>query len=243
MARQNVRDTRAQSGEDGMFSVKKMISAALLASAATVGAAGVAHAEGELSGNVALTSNYVWRGATQSDGAFAIQGGLDYASDLFYAGVWASSVDDFGIDASTELDFYAGVTPSLGPVAFDIGVIFYNYPETTADSDFIELALGATYSPIEALELGVGAYLSDDFLATGDESLYLEATVGYTFSEAFSVSGGYGNFDMGNTLGEYDTWNIGATLSFKGFDFDLRYFDEDGLGTGEEFAFTISRAL
>ncbi|HRE44232.1 MAG TPA: TorF family putative porin [Terricaulis sp.] len=223
--------------------VQKLLGAALMASAATVATTGVASAEGELSANVALTSNYVWRGVTQSTGDFAIQGGIDYATDFFYVGTWASSVDDFGIDASTELDFYAGITPSLGPVSFDLGVIFYNYPSTTADSDFIELAASASYSPIEPLSLGLGFYASNDYLATGDESLFIEATVGYTITEAFSVSGGYGNFDQGPTLGEYDTWNIGATYSVFGLGFDLRYFDTDGLGLGEEIAFTISRSF
>lgn len=225
-----------------MKSVKQWIGAALLASAATVGGAGIAHAEGELSGNVALTSNYVWRGQTQSDGEFAVQGGFDYASSLFYVGTWASTVDDFGIDASSELDLYAGFTPSIGPVSFDIGTIFYFYPNTDVDSDFIELKVAATYSPIEALELGVGAYASNDYLATGGDSLYLEATAGYTINDMFSVSGGYGQFDQ-DTLGTYETWNLGGTFSFKGFDFDLRYFDSQGLGIGEEVSFTISRSL
>jgi uncharacterized protein (TIGR02001 family) len=226
-----------------MKSVRKLIGLALLASAASVATAGVASAEGEVSGNVALTSNYVWRGVTQSDSGFAVQGGLDYASEMFYVGTWASSVDDFGIDASTELDVYAGFTPSVGPVSFDIGVIGYFYPEANTDSDFIELALGASYSPIEALSLGVGVYLSDDYLATGDESVYIEGTVGYAINDTFSVSAGYGNFDQGSTLGEYDTWNIGGTVSAFGFGFDLRYSDVDGLGLGDEVAFTISRAL
>jgi len=223
--------------------VRKMIGLALLASAATVATTGAASAEGELSANVALTSNYVWRGVSQSDSAFAVQGGVDYASDKFYVGTWASSVDDFGIDASTELDLYAGFTPSIGPVSFDLGFIAYFYPNANTDSDFIELALGASYSPIEPLSLGVGVYLSDDYLATGDESVFIEGTASYAFNDTFSVSGGYGNFDQGPTLGEYDTWNIGASVAFHGFGFDLRYFDADGLGLGEEYVFTISRAL
>ena len=170
-----------------MRSIKQLIGAALLASAASVGATGAAHAEGEFSGNVALTSNYVWRGQTQSDGEFAIQGGLDYASDLFYVGAWASSVDDFGIDASTELDFYAGVTPTIGPVTLDIGTIMYFYPDTDVDSDFIELKVGASYSPIEPLSLSVAAYASNDYLATGGDSLYLEFTGGYAIRSIFHL--------------------------------------------------------
>lgn len=225
-----------------MRSVKQMLGVALLASAATMGMAGVASAEGEASGNVALTSNYVWRGQTQSDGEFAVQGGFDYIAPLFYAGTWASSVDDFGIGASTELDLYAGFTPTLGPVTLDIGTIMYFYPNANTDSDFIELKVGAGFNPIEPLALKVSAYASNDYLATGGDSLFLEATAAYTISDAFSISGGYGNFDQ-DTLGNYDTWNIGGTFTFHGFGFDLRYHDTEGLGLDEEFSFTIKRAL
>ena len=53
-----------------------------------------------LSANVAATSNYLWRGVSQTGNAAAISGGIDYAADSgFYAGTWASNID-FGDDAS-----------------------------------------------------------------------------------------------------------------------------------------------
>lgn len=221
--------------------MKKMIRLAMLAGAATIGSAGVAAAEGTVSGNVALTSNYVWRGLTQTDGDAAIQGGFDYGSDMFYAGVWGSSVDDFGVDAKTEIDLYAGFTPSLGPVAFDLGVVGYFYPGAAVDVDFAELKLGASYSPMEPLALGATVYLSDDYGGSGEDSVFIEGTAGYTFTDAFSASVGYGTLDT--DLGDYDTWNIGATYSFHGFGFDLRYHDTDITGLDEEVSFTISREL
>ena len=78
---------------------KSFTRAAVLA--ATLGAlAAPAIAEGEFSGNVTLTSDYVFRGITQTDGAPMVQGGFDYANDAFYAGVRASGVD-FGDGPST----------------------------------------------------------------------------------------------------------------------------------------------
>ena len=45
------------------------------------------------SANVAFTTDYIWRGMTQSDGP-AIQGGFDFESDSgFYAGIWGSNVN------------------------------------------------------------------------------------------------------------------------------------------------------
>jgi uncharacterized protein (TIGR02001 family) len=67
-----------------MLSVKKTLGLALLATAGMT-----ATAQAQVSGNVALTSNYVWRGQTQSEEEFAVQGGMDVVKDMFYAGAWA----------------------------------------------------------------------------------------------------------------------------------------------------------
>lgn len=224
-----------------MKNVKKLIGLAMLAGAATAATTTAAHAEGEFSANVALTSNYVWRGLTQSDGDFAVQGGIDYTNGMFYAGTWASSVDDFGIDASTELDLYAGITPSLGPVDLDLGIVGYFYPGADTDVDFAELKLGASYSPVDAFTIGAAAFLTDDFGNSGDDGTYLELSLGYDFSDAFGISGAYGNQDVDGA--DYDTWNIGATVSAYGFGFDLRYWDTDITGADEEISFTISKDL
>ncbi|HEX8899777.1 TorF family putative porin [Vitreimonas sp.] len=222
--------------------MKKLLGLAMLAGAATVGTTGVAAAEGTVTANVAFTSNYVWRGITQSDGEFAVQGGADYSNDMFYVGTWASSVDDFGADASAELDVYAGFTPTLGPVSLDFGVLGYLYPGAD-DLDFFELKVAAGISPTDAFSIGAAAYASDEFGGDGgDESLYLELNAAYAFSDAFSVSGAFGNQDV-DTAGDYDTWNIGASYAFHGFGFDLRYHEADIPGLDEEISFTISREL
>ena len=59
-------------------------------------------AEVSLSGNVALTTDYVWRGMTQNDGDVSVSGGFDLEDDSgFYLGVWAANVkaDDVDGDA------------------------------------------------------------------------------------------------------------------------------------------------
>ena len=52
----------------------------------------------EWSANTALTTDYVFRGISQSDEHAAIQGGFDFTWCRFYAGVWASSIDFGGIN-------------------------------------------------------------------------------------------------------------------------------------------------
>ena len=80
----------------------------------------------EVSGSLQLTTDYFYRGVSQTQGSSAIQGGADFNSGGFYAGVWGSTVD-FGSDTDLEYDFYTGYTVALDDLAIDVGVIQYNY--------------------------------------------------------------------------------------------------------------------
>jgi uncharacterized protein (TIGR02001 family) len=78
---------------------------------------------GTFSANVALTSEYRFRGLSQTDDAPAIQGGFDYEIEVvkpaaLYLGAWASNVDfneGAGVDGATiEIDLYGGIKGSHG---------------------------------------------------------------------------------------------------------------------------------
>jgi len=240
-----------------MMSLKKVFGAALLATTALAATTGAANAETTFSGNVALTSDYAFRGISQTDQDPALQGGFDVVSGMFYAGAWASTIDFAAQSAELELDLYAGVTPTLGPVTLDLGVIGYFYPGASDDAselDFVELKAGAKITPVEGLTLGGTLFYSPEFTLDGGDSLYAEATAAYTISDAFAVSGGVGNqsvdatnyFADGTTFTDsYTTWNVGATYSIAGFGIDLRYIDTD-LDTSiteERVVLTLKRAL
>ncbi|MBF6989176.1 MULTISPECIES: TorF family putative porin [Cupriavidus] len=83
------------------------------------------------SANVALMSNYVFRGITYTQDRPALQGGFDYAHDSgLYAGVWATNVSSKAINgASLEMDLYGGFTKSFGDWRFDVGLLQFYYPE------------------------------------------------------------------------------------------------------------------
>ena len=105
-----------------------------------------------LSGNLSLTSNYVYRGITQTAGKPTVQGGIDYDfENKLYIGAWASGASIFrnlfaetggaeGASNSTyELDTYVGYRNRIGNVGYDVGYLRYNfpgnYPGTRADTD------------------------------------------------------------------------------------------------------------
>ena len=220
----------------------KMVSRGLaLAMIAGAFTAPTALAEGEFSANVALTSDYVWRGISQSDSDFAVQGGFDYANGAFYVGTWASSVD-FGDGSSTELDLYGGVAgETAGGLAWDVGVIGYFYPSAgTEDLDFVEIygGLGANLGGVD-----VGGYVYFD---PDNENMYVEASAGYGFTDAFSADVSIGNYDFDGG-GDYVNYSLGGTLSTEYVDFDLRFWatdiDDAGLNAEERVVLTISKSM
>ena len=63
------------------------VAAAVLASSAVANA-------GEIEANVALSTDYIFRGVTQTGNDPAISGGFDYSLDNgFYVGIWGSNVN------------------------------------------------------------------------------------------------------------------------------------------------------
>ncbi len=112
-------------------------------------------ASAQLTGNVALTTNYKFRGQDQDASKSkavkpAIQGGLDYAfgDSGFYLGNWNSSVDWLPGN-SIEMDFYGGYKFKAGDVDLDVGALTYVYPGNTAGNT-TELYGAATYGPLTA---------------------------------------------------------------------------------------------
>jgi uncharacterized protein (TIGR02001 family) len=225
------------------------MSARLLGAAVAAGAllaGGTARAEGAFSGSVTLTSDYVFRGISQSDGAAAIQGSLDYSNGIFYAGLWGSSVNFGAVGptdlASMELDAYVGVKPTTGPVNWDLGVIGYFYPNSTdlvGEFDYYEGKVAASISPADGFTLGAAVFYSPDFFAETGDAYYVELNGSYAFSDAFSVSAAYGNQDV-DLIGDYDTWSVGAKYAYAGFTFGLTYSDSEAFDEGFVFDETLS---
>jgi uncharacterized protein (TIGR02001 family) len=202
----------------------------LLAGAATIATAGAASAEGTITGNINLTSDYVFRGVSLSDNGPAVQGGFDYSTDMFYAGVWASNVVE-----GVEIDLYGGFTPSTGPVDWDLGVIGYFYPgadDDGAEFDYAELLAGASTSLTEQVTLGGAVYWAPENYGDTGEAIYLEVNGEFAVSDALAFSAAFGNQSIEEPAGpgtedDYNTWNLGGTYAFHGFSIDLRYHDTD----------------
>lgn len=111
----------------------QLLAALVLAGAGAARAADAAAAPVHSIGfNAGLSSDYRYRGISQSRLRPAVSAGVDYShAGGWYAGAWASSirwVEDAGGAADAEIDFYGGYKGSVGPVGYDVGVLRYQYP-------------------------------------------------------------------------------------------------------------------
>jgi len=219
-----------------------MIRKYLLAGAASLFIATPALAqEVSVSGNVAISSEYVWRGVTQSNGDLAISGGFDLEAGNFYAGTWMSNVDfEDSSDTNIEWDFYAGFGGALTETAWwDVGVIYYAYPDADdLDYDFVEVYGGIGNDFASGLSLSGYVYLDPD-----NENVYIEGAAGFALTDSFGVDGTVGNYSFDGG-GDYTTFSVGATYATPvGLDLDLRYWDTDIDGNEDAVVFTVSKSL
>jgi uncharacterized protein (TIGR02001 family) len=137
----------------------KLASGAAVFALAMMGSA--AHAqeaaapEHQISYNAALTSEYRYRGLSQSRLDPALQGGADYTHTPsgFYAGTWLSTIKwtkDLGGDGDVEVDLYAGKRGQITPeISYDVGGLYYWYPsnDLNPNANTFELYGQVGYGP------------------------------------------------------------------------------------------------
>lgn len=163
-----------------------------------------------------ITSDYISRGVSNSDGKPAFQAYMEASYGMAYAGLWGSSVD-FGDDNTAELDLYAGIRPEFGKVTLDIGYARYLYND---DGDCCgEAYVKADYAINDDFSAGGEAF--HDFAA---QTTYLRAKASYALPQDFSVSGGIGAY----TDGSATDWDAGVSRSFgESITADLSYHGRD----------------
>ncbi|CAA0126278.1 Uncharacterised protein [Halioglobus japonicus] len=217
---------------------KKLVSAAVSTVLLTgMGAASVQAFD--ISANVALVSDYRFRGISQTGKDAAIQGGFDVSFEPgIYVGTWASSVDfgdvtdGSGSYGTMEIDYYAGWAGPIGDTDFavDVGYAYYQYPGDTVDpkGDYQEFHVTPSWK-----DLSIGIVYSDDFYAKTGKYWYYSGDYSLTFAEDFSVGfhAGYNDFDktdfLSNNQDSYTDYSITLGYTFKGVDFSVAWVGTD----------------
>ena len=214
------------------------------AAAALLLAAGGASAQSaEISFNANVTSDYVYRGFSQTDEDPAFQLGADLTAGAFYAGAWASNVD-FGDDTKAEFDVYGGVRGEAVGYEWDLGLVGYFYADapTGADYDFVEIKAAASRA-IGPATLGLAVYYSPDFFGIDETATYVELNGEWAVTDKVSLSGAVGEqyLDIND---DYATWNLGIGYALNdALGVDLRYHDTDVDGVLSESRIVASLSL
>ena len=205
-----------------------------------------------LIGNISLTSDYVFRGVSQTQNGPAIQGGIDYAhASGFYLGAWASNVawvkeGGYKDDSSMEIDLYGGYKGSLGDVGYDVGAITYYYPGDkiagVKTPDTTEIYLGGSWKFLSAKYSHV---VSQNFIGWYDYGLdkksrgssYLELNAAYDLGSGWGVMGHVGHQKVKNlSAADYTDWKVGVSKDIGFGTVALAYSDTNA----DDNVYTIS---
>ena len=184
-----------------------------------------------LSWNLALTSDYVFRGITQTDFDPALQGGLDYSfgDTGLYVGAWASNVDFADSEGpDIELDYYIGWNHDLSETLnLDLSLVRYSYmgeQEAYGNIDYNEVIGALAYD--EMLTFTV-AY-ANDYSNSGYSSLYYNLAGSWDLGNDFAVNAGVGRTNFSDDVGSYTDWNLGVSRQFGPVNAALNYYDVTG---------------
>jgi uncharacterized protein (TIGR02001 family) len=216
-------------------------------------AVGFATAQAEVTGNLGLTSDYRFRGISQTQNAPAVQGGVDYNhSSGLYIGNWNSSVSSqvYTQGSGVESDLYAGWKKDIYKgLTLDIGSYNYFYPRaktagTGSNFDTYEAFVGLGYGPVSAKysrTIGNGYFGTTN--AQGTQ--YYQADVAYPLDviglskASFLAHAGHTNVANSTTL-DYSDYNVGLGYDLAGWQFAAKYYTNSSMTSSFQTANTVS---
>lgn len=209
--------------------MKKFI-VALMTSAGLMSAA-----QAQMSANLGVTSDYRFRGVSQTQNAPAVQGGVDFvAANGLYIGNWNSSVSSelFPGGAGVEVDLYAGYRKVLGGYTFDVGSYNYFYPRAAVGNtkfDTREVYAGVSRGPIT---VKVSQSLNDYFgIANSKGSRYWQADIAQPLGAGLTALAHIGRTDVANNSDlNYTDINLGVAYDLKGWTLAGRWYVNSNKG-------------
>ena len=190
----------------------------------------------EIAGNVALASDYSFRGWSQTMRDPAIQGGFDVAFDSgFYVGTWGSNVNfgasDEGDVASMEWDLYLGWSGEIAEgVGLDLSAIHFEYPGDRDNLNYQELAASVSFG-----NFTVGVNYSPEYLAVSDVTFfypYVDYSHGLSETVSLDVHLGFNMADSptGDFFGESDEYidySLGVAFPLAAIDVGIGIYGTD----------------
>ncbi|HMU87978.1 MAG TPA: TorF family putative porin [Agitococcus sp.] len=213
-----------------------------------------------VSGSAAFTSDYLFRGVSQTSNNAAVQGAMTFTHESgAYFSMWGSSIAS-GV-GGLELDTLLGYSGKAGEVAYDVGVMRYNYPGLNDNNAAFEADYNEVYASVSTMGAKVGFNYSPDYFFESDKFLYLYASYG---TEVAGVglfgSVGMNKFDsaamMSQALGttgsddSYIDYKLAASKAISGITVEGAYIgsniDEKECGAGlceGRFVLTLTKGF
>ena len=223
---------------------------------------------GTIAFNAGYNSAYVWRGMDQNHGSGSPYVGADLTTPLgVYLGVWTASAQPTqptGVNNSNdqEIDIYAGIAKTFGPLTFDLGVIEYRYPGADRQG-----SIRTVSNPVNFLEYyGKLKFAPDKAPFSIQLAYYQDDTDGQTTSATIKdkgknyqeISGTY-NFPIltvaasyGEYKGETETTTLTLSKSLFDMNFAATFVDAKKLtnsvaatsfNTSKDFFFNVSKTF
>jgi uncharacterized protein (TIGR02001 family) len=185
-----------------------------------------------VSGLAAVVSDYRFRGISQTDEDFAVQGGFTVAHDSgLYVGTWGSNVDLFASGSNAEIDVFAGYGGKINEaIGFDVGLLYYIYPGVDGNTDYFEpyASISGDIGPVNA-KLGA-AYAWKGQNALGDnDNIYVFTDLAAGIPGTPLKLKGHVGYSDGSLAfgGNYWDYSVGAELSYNALTFGVSYVDTD----------------
>lgn len=215
-----------------------------------------AAAMADVSYNLGATTNYVFRGISQSLNGPALQGGADFTDKSgLYLGTWISTISDkMYTDGKVEWDIYGGYKIPVGDITFDVGGLFYWYPGAKIPDgnkfDTFEVYGAASYKVVtvkysHALTKFFGV---DDTAGSG----YLDVSANVDLGDDWTLNLHAGHQKVKNYSElDYNDYKIGVTKVINGFSLAAAYtgnnlpeFEIDGKDVNKKtIALSVSKSF
>jgi uncharacterized protein (TIGR02001 family) len=182
---------------------------------------------------IALTTDYVSRGITNSNSEPAVQGYIEPFVEIpnfgtAYVNVWSSNVD-YGVGfTGAEIDVAAGIRPEFGPMSFDFGYVHYFYTPEHVSPDYGELFAKADFNFEDTVTIGGRVFFAPDYNQSGDTATWVAGGVRVQLPYDFVGYAGIGyQFFENPDAFEQLAWTAGVSYSWKALTVDVRYWDTD----------------
>lgn len=184
-----------------------------------------------VTGSVAFTSDYLFRGVSQNSENAALQGSMTFThSSGVYFTAWGSSVSVASPAGGLELDTLLGYSGKAGEVGYDVGVMRYNYPGSNDGNMGFQPDFDEVYASVSAMggKLGL-AYSNDYYLETGKYMYgYLEYGTEVAGLGLFAHVG-INKFDESymSAFDGYVDYKVAVSKSVGGVGLELAYIGSD----------------